>query len=165
MNKSNQMLNIYLSSVLTAITLMFSQQANALDITVQAKVVVPPCVVNDGNIIHVDFGDSVVIPSINGVNYRATIPYTIKCDASAPNALKLQIKGSSTTFNADALQTSEKGLGIIFFQDGQPLAINSKLDVSYNALPTFEAAPVKESGVKLVAGAFTAAATLAIYYN
>lgn len=165
MNNSIKTFTINLSAILVGISLMFSHQASALDIIVNAKVVVPPCTVNNGNVIEVDFGDSVVIPLINGANYRTTIPYSIQCDASAPNALKLQIEGNGATFNSDALQTSEKGLGIIFFQDGQSLAINRKLNVSYTSLPIFEAAPIKEKNEKLNAGEFTAAATLAIYYN
>lgn len=156
---------LYISVILTAIIFMFSHQASALNINVKAKVVMPSCTVNNGNIIEVDFGDSVAIPFINGVNYRAAVPYTIQCNASAPNVLKLQIEGSGATFNTDALQTSENGLGIIFFRDGQPLAINTKFDVNYTALPTFEAAPIKASGARLNAGTFTAGATLTIYYN
>lgn len=165
MNKRHKIYVSFLCVLFLMINLMLSYQAQALNITVTAKVVVPPCVVNNGNVISVDFGDAILIPQINGQNYRTTIPYTIQCDVSAPDALKLQIRGSGATFNSDALETSQSGLGIVFYQDGQPLALNDKLDVSYSALPTFEAAPVKEMGTKLLGGAFTAGATLAIYYN
>lgn len=145
--------------------LFFSCHTYALEITVKAQVVTPPCIVNNNNIIDVDFGDAVYISKIDGQNYRIPVPYTIQCDASAPNALKLQIKGSGASFNSDALQTSQNELGVIFFQNGQPLALNSKIDVSYLALPAFEAAPIKAAGAQLTTGDFTAGATLAIYYN
>lgn len=165
MNNVMRTHHIYLSAILTTLSLFFSHQANALDINVTAKVLVPPCIVNNGNAVSVDFGNAVIIPKIDGQNYKTTIPYTIQCDTSAPDALKLQIRGGGTTFDADALQTSQNGLGIIFYQNGQPLALNKKIDVSYLALPVFEASPIKQAGAKLVGGAFTAGATLAIYYD
>ena len=164
MSKPNNMRAIFQSIIFTLINFLAIFHANALDITVTAKIVMPPCVVNNGNVIDIDFGDSVIIPDIDGQNYRTTIPYTIQCDATVPNTIKLHVEGVGTSFNTDALQTSQTGLGLIFFQNGTPLSLNTPINVNRAALPTIEVAPIKQVGVKLVGGVFTAGATLKITY-
>ncbi len=41
----------------------------------------PPCTIDAGNTIEVDFGD-VGVKRVDGVKYRKAVPYTINCGAA-----------------------------------------------------------------------------------
>uniref|UniRef100_UPI003204CBC5 fimbrial protein n=1 Tax=Salmonella enterica TaxID=28901 RepID=UPI003204CBC5 len=65
----------------------------------------PPCTIEAGNTIEVDFGD-VGVKRVDGVKYRRALAYTISCGpATLPWQLKLSVNGTATSFDGSAVQT------------------------------------------------------------
>lgn len=125
----------------------------------------PPCTIDSGSTIEVDFGD-VGTKRVDGVKYRRAVGYTIRCGASTlPWLLKLSVKGAETTFDNAALQTTAPDLGIRLYQNNAPFRLNTPLDISLAAPPTLEVVPVKRPGSVLKAQGFTAVATLLAEYQ
>ncbi|WP_081830122.1 fimbrial protein [Pseudomonas simiae] len=125
----------------------------------------PACTIDGGNAIEVDFGD-LAISMIDGVNYLKTVPYTITCAANPlPWALKLSINGTQAGFDSSAVQSSVPELGIRLLQNGVGFDLNTPLDITLGAPPVLQAVPVKEAGVTLNPGGFTAVATLLAEYE
>jgi type 1 fimbria pilin len=90
----------------------------------------PPCTIDAGNKIEVDFGD-VGVKRVDGVKYRRGVGYTINCGVDTlPWVLKLSVNGTPTTFDGAALQTSAPDLGIRIFQNNLPFRLNTPLDNS-----------------------------------
>ncbi|MEB0184817.1 fimbrial protein [Pseudomonas sp. Bout1] len=125
----------------------------------------PPCTIDSGSTIEVDFGD-VGTRRVDGVKYRKGVGYTIRCGASTlPWLLKLSVNGTATTFDGAAVQTSVPELGIRLFQNNVPFLLNTPLDISLSSPPTLEVVPVKRPGSILTAARFTAVATLLAEYQ
>ncbi|WP_248945094.1 fimbrial protein [Serratia silvae] len=127
---------------------------------------IPPCTINDGNRIDVDFGERVGINKVDGVNYRQRLNYQITCEETASNSvLTLSLSGGATGFDSEALRTDKAGLGIRVYQNDQPFTPNSSLKIDQTNLPRLEAVPVKNAGATLTEGAFEAWATLRADYQ
>ncbi|ETK14438.1 putative exported fimbrial protein [Pseudomonas sp. FH4] len=125
----------------------------------------PPCTIDAGNTIEVDFGD-VGVKRVDGVKYRRGVGYTISCGTDTlPWELKLSVNGTSTTFDGSAVQTSAPELGIRIFQNGVPFLLNTPLDITLSSPPTLEVVPVKRPGAILTPARFTAVATLLAEYE
>jgi type 1 fimbria pilin len=125
----------------------------------------PPCTIDAGNKIEVDFGD-VGVKRVDGVKYRRGVGYTISCGADTlPWVLKLSVNGAATTFDGSALQTSAPDLGIRLFQNNVPFLLNTPLDITLSSPPILEVVPVKRPGATLTAARFTAVATLLAEYE
>ncbi|CRM02029.1 MULTISPECIES: fimbrial protein [Pseudomonas] len=125
----------------------------------------PPCTIEGGNTIEVDFGD-VGVKRVDGVKYRKHVGYTITCGTDTlPWVLKLSVNGTPTTFDGSAVQTSVPALGIRVFQDSQPFPLNTPLDITLSSPPTLEVVPVQQPGATLSAASFTAVATLLAEYQ
>lgn len=128
----------------------------------------PPCRINDGNQVEVDFGQRVGINKVDGVNYRQVLNYQITCDsASGGNwALSLSLKGTASGFDKQALATNKKDeLGIRIYRDDEPFTPGSVLNITLDNPPRLEAVPVKKPGATLSEGAFEAWATLQADYQ
>lgn len=125
----------------------------------------PPCTIDSGRNIEVDFGD-VGTKRVDGVKYRRAVGYTINCGTSPlPWLLKLSINGTATTFDGAALQTTAPDLGIRLLQNNVPFLLNTPLDITITAPPTLEVVPVKRPGAVLAPARFTAVATLLAEYQ
>jgi len=125
----------------------------------------PPCTIDAGNTIEVDFGD-VGIKRVDGVQYRKGVGYTINCGTDTlPWALKLSVNGTATTFDGAAVQTSVPALGIRVFQNNLPFSLNTPLDISLSSPPVLEVVPVKQPGATLAPARFNAVATLLAEYQ
>ncbi len=125
----------------------------------------PPCTIDSGRNIEVDFGD-VGTKRVDGVKYRRAVGYTINCGTSPlPWLLKLSINGTATTFDGSALQTTAPDLGIRLLQNNVPFLLNTPLDITITAPPTLEVVPVKRPGAVLAPARFTAVATLLAEYQ
>lgn len=120
----------------------------------------PPCTINSGNIIEVDFKD-VGVSKVNGVNYLKPVNYTITCSAGTlPWEMLLTVRGVATSFESSAIQSSVADLGIQILQNGEPLALNTLLLINPTTPPVLEAVPTKRPGVLLGPGEFSSSATL-----
>ncbi|MGM0513167.1 MAG: fimbrial protein [Pseudomonadota bacterium] len=136
-----------------------------ISVTVRAPL---PCVLNDNLPIQVLF-DDVITTRVDGKNYRRKVEYSLKCSAPASNAMKFQVYGQAALVGFDTevpvLQTLAAGLGIAMLLEGKPLAINQWVNFTYPQLPQLEAVLLKQAGVTLAAGGFTAVATLKVEYQ
>ncbi|WP_338481056.1 fimbrial protein [Pseudomonas trivialis] len=125
----------------------------------------PPCTIDAGNTIEVDFGD-VGIKRIDGVKYRRGLGYTISCGTDTlPWELRLSVNGTPTGFDGAAVQTSVPSLGVRVFQNNQPFALNKPMDINLSSPPTLEVVPVQQPGAILAPSRFTAVATLLAEYE
>ncbi|MBF6026507.1 fimbrial protein [Pseudomonas sp. P115] len=125
----------------------------------------PPCTIDAGNTIEVDFGD-VGVKRVDGVKYRRGLAYTISCGpATLPWELKLSVNGTPTTFDGAAVQTNVPALGIRVYQNNVPFALNTPLDITLPSPPVLEVVPVKQPGAVLAPARFTAVATLLAEYE
>ena len=125
----------------------------------------PPCTIDAGNTIEVDFGD-VGVKRVDGEKYRQGVGYIITCGPDTlPWALKLSVNGTATTFDGSAVQTSVPALGIRIFQNNLPFPLNTPLDITLSSPPVLEAVPVKQPGAVLAPASFTAVATLLAEYE
>ena len=125
----------------------------------------PPCTIDAGNTIEVDFGD-VGVKRVDGVRYRRGVGYVINCGADTlPWALKLSVNGTPTAFDGSAVQTSVPALGIRVFQNNLPFALNTPMDITLSSPPTLEVVPVQQPGATLPPARFTAVATLLAEYQ
>ena len=155
-------------SMLGGIILLSALQAAGANttLTVRASVVLSaPCVINGNKPIEIDFGDSVMTNRIDGVNFKEPVNYTLVCSGLKANALRLRIQGNAASFNHELLGTNKSGLGIALLHNDVRLPIGAFLDFSYPALPALYAVPVRQTGIKLIAGEFSAAATLEVVYQ
>lgn len=126
----------------------------------------PPCVINSGNLIDVDFGNKVGVSQVNGVNYKQGVAYTITCAPGSPAwSLGLSFNGTETAFDSAAVQTDKNGLGIRLLHNGMPFTMNTRLPINAASPPILEAVPVKDPAVTLTDGAFEATATLLADYQ
>ncbi|BET81281.1 hypothetical protein GBFDFA_11245 [Edwardsiella anguillarum] len=75
------------------------------------------------------------------------------------------VNGSVTGYDPAALNTSVAGLGIHIIQDGHPMEINKGLRYEQVHNPVLQAVPVKQPGVILSGGAFSATATLLVVFE
>lgn len=135
--------------------------------TVTIKVAVlapPPCVINDDQPIEVEFGE-VMTTRVDGTNYRQNVNYTLSCTGATANAMKLQVQGTGAGFDSKVLRTQKTGLGIALLQGGSRWSVNSWLNFTYPNRPVLAAVPVKQDGITLSGGEFTAGATMKVAYQ
>ncbi len=148
---------------------LISSAAQAADqgtkVNITATVVAPPpCVINDGSTIDIDFG-KVGIKRIDGSRYMQRIDYSIKCEfLDNSRQLKMKIMGSAAAFDNSVLTSSVTGLGIKLLANGKAFAINTPLNIDYANPPTLDAVPVKNSAVTLAEGDFSSGATMLVDY-
>ncbi|RJF55499.1 fimbrial protein [Serratia inhibens] len=126
----------------------------------------PPCIINNGELVDVDFGDRVGVRKVDGQNYIQTVNYRITCESGISGmAMGLKLTGNATGFDSAALQTNITDLGIRLLQNGQPFVLNQRINIDAANPPVLQAVPVKKQGVELKAGAFTVTATLLADYQ
>jgi len=150
--------------------LLLSPLVEAASTTVTVKVTVvapPPCIINGDRPIEVDFKD-VMTTRVDGSTYRMPIAYTLSCSSSASSkAMKLQVRGTGADFDARVLKTTQPGLGVELQDEDGKMPINTwrNFDYAGSTGPELWAVPVKQSGVTLTGGEFTAAATMEVAYQ
>ncbi|MCC4106647.1 fimbrial protein [Serratia ureilytica] len=154
------------------LSLSLAGWAKDADMTFHGRLVEPPpCKIDDGQRVEVNFGDRVGVNKVDGVNYRQVLNYQIKCDPAKPGspaqwALKLSLSGTGTTgFDKNALATKNPDLGVRIYQNDVPFQPGSSLKVDLDSPPRLEAVPVKKAGSTLTEGPFEALATLRADYQ
>lgn len=125
----------------------------------------PPCTINSGSTIAVDFGD-ISVKSVDGVKNRKGLNYTITCTSSTlPWGLNLMVTGTATSFDPSAVQSSVAALGIKVLRNNLAFVLNTKHSISLSSPPVLEVVPVKMPGSTLSDGNFTATAVLLAFYE
>lgn len=126
----------------------------------------PPCKINDGGIVEVNFGQRVGVKKVDGVNYRQEVNYRITCESTEalPWEMIMTLKGTATSFDLAALKTNNENLGIRIYRDDTPFTINSSFKIDPSNPPRLDAVPVGKPGETLSEGAFTTTALLQVEY-
>lgn len=151
-----------------AVLALFGPQAQAGYSNIRVTVTIvgpPPCVINNNNLIEVNFGNDVMTTRIDGSYKKQPVSYSVECKNAPSNAMKVQIQGNGAGFDGEVLRTDKEGLGIALLRNGNPQPINSWINFTYPNLPQFEAVPVKQAGATLSGGKFTAGATMKVEYQ
>ncbi|MCU6345185.1 fimbrial protein [Escherichia coli] len=163
----------------TSIALLGGSQALAIDINVNVKgaIQIPPCQINGGRVIEVDFGDISVVSLSDARNHRkVTVP--VICNYVQGDAY-VKLTGTQLGDNQNVLATNLKDFGIALYQ-GE--GVTTKLNLGEGksngqntiGFPltqgligdtfTFTAVPFQNGTNALTAGAFYASANMSISY-
>lgn len=126
----------------------------------------PPCSINDGGEVDVDFGNRVGVTKVDGINYLQPVNYRISCDAG-PGAwnMTLEVVGIPADYDEAAIQSNMDDLAVRLLQNGKRFNLNKPIPIKLNAPPTLEVVPVKRPGATLKEGTFEATATLLAVYQ
>ncbi|HEJ7990411.1 TPA: fimbrial protein [Serratia liquefaciens] len=152
---------------LVALMVLYGPQAQAVA-TIKVTVTIvapPPCVINNNNLIEVNFGNDVMTTRIDGSYKKQSVLYSVECKNASNNAMKMQIQGNSAVFDSEVLQTNKDDLGIALLRNGNRQPLNAWLNFTYPNLPTLEAVLVKQAGATLSGGVFSAGATMKVEYQ
>ncbi|AOE97959.1 fimbrial protein [Serratia marcescens] len=126
----------------------------------------PPCTINDGGEVEVDFGNRVGVTKVDGVNYLQPVNYRVSCTPGASAwSMTLEVVGTPADYDEAAIASNVEDLAVRLLQNGKRLILNQPIAVRLDALPTLEAVPVKRPGATLREGAFEATATLLAVYQ
>ncbi|ELJ4094514.1 fimbrial protein [Salmonella enterica] len=136
-------------------------------ITVTVTATNPPCVINNNQIIDVDFGQNVVVTDVAAGTVEKPVPYTLDCGNLDPSkSLKMRITGNSAGFDNALLQTNIPELGIKLNANGVEFPLNTDLLFSSSEeKPYLSAALVQQPGYRLPVGEFSAGATMTVDYQ
>ncbi|EAU2345834.1 fimbrial protein [Salmonella enterica subsp. enterica serovar Brandenburg] len=168
--------------LMTVGLLLVSAQALAMDVPIKitGTIQIPPCLVNEGRRIEVDFGDVSVIDVANKRNQqKVSIP--VNC-AYAQGHAYVKVTGTQLGSNTNVLATNVKNFGIALYQ-GEGVSTemllgngqnNGKDSIGYRITTgftgsnsgtfTFTVVPYKQGNDELTTGGFTASANMNISY-
>ena len=133
-----------------------------IDMNLYGVLIAPPvCTIPGDSIIYVNLGDRILNSKIDGVNYLTDFSIPISCTGS-PTGVEMSIKGTGASFDNKVLKTPKPGLGIRFLRNGAAQPINNWFAVDYHQSVALQAVPVKQAGVAISGGAFSATATVTL---
>ncbi|EFN9703513.1 fimbrial protein [Escherichia coli] len=155
-------------------------RADNVPIKITGTIQIPPCEMNGGEVIVVDFKDVSVTDVANKNNLRkVVVPF--RCHYSRGTAY-VKLTGNQLGSHKNVLKTNVDYFGIALYQgegtaiemllgngkhsgqDSIGYPIQSGISGKENGTFTFTAIPFKEMDKKLTAGAFTASANMSISY-
>lgn len=142
-----------------------SADLSEANVKVSVTVTANNCRVNENQIVKAEFG-TVQISELSKAS--ASVPVTISCDEVPAGTLSMEIKGSGTSFNGQALKTDVSGLGITLTS---PSSNELDLNTFYDVTSTFgltgktgtfnlKAHLISDGKTELAGGEFNASATL-----
>lgn len=178
------LLNGILASFLCT-TSAHAVDTQSIPITIKATVVIPPCTLNGGQLLTVDFKE-VQTRHVNRNMSEAkrsvttTVPIVCPAAVSNTNELKVMMRGATANAGTYILNTNgSTGAGIALYQGDNtrsPLTLNKTLPLSalgsvtgntdegYQGSLSFTSMIVQgRTGVDVNEGTFSAAATLLVY--
>lgn len=138
-----------------------SQQTITVSMTVLDP---PPCTINGGKAIEVDFG-KVIADDLDDSDYSRAVNINLSCRGQVKNQLRLQIKGTPARDNKSYLQTNLTNMAIKFTSNGKIVSVNDWLNFNWPYTHELRAAPVMSHANVLTGGAFSASATLYVEYQ
>jgi len=137
----------------------------ALTVNVTGVIVEGVCEINNGETIHVDFGNNLQSKQIDGEHFMQNIDYSLVCEDLTSNDLEMQFEGTATSFSDDYLATDREGLGIKLYMNGESMPLNTWMPFTWPEVPVLQAVPMKDDATEVETGVFTASATLKIQYQ
>lgn len=157
-----------LSSFLMASNAHASDTGTRADVTFHGTLIeAPPCVINRGRPVVVDFGNEVMTTRINGTEYRQRIPVELDCNEAVSTKQKLRIIGSPAGFDARVIAggNAQVGFGIALYKGDTRYMPGEWLQYTDPDVPELYAVPVKQDGVTLTGGGFSILASLVVDYQ
>ena len=169
--------------ILVFISLLFASiNIRAMDVSVQitGEILAPPCQINNGKVIEVDFGN-ISATSISGTHNWRKIDVPVSCEYANGNAY-VKIIGHQMNNNRNVLLTNVKNFGIALYQgdgnttelilgdgeyrEGESIGypIQTGLVGKENGVFTFTAIPFKDTGKNIPIGSFISSARIEITY-
>ncbi|EOC1286312.1 fimbrial protein [Cronobacter muytjensii] len=141
--------------------------SNTAVITVNVTINAAPCVINNDQLIDVDFGDSVVVTEVAKGTVEKPVNYTLDCtSADQSKTLVMRISGAGAEFDGTVLKTSIPALGVKMKADGADYPLNTDLVLATaSSKPALTALLVQQPGARLPTGGFTAGATMTVNYQ
>lgn len=125
----------------------------------------PPCKVNDGNMIEVNFG-TVPTKTIQGYDQKREINYQISCEENLNNwSMYLWIDGNKSSFDNNGLRTNINNLAIKFMMGSEIINLNKKYAVNLANPEKIWAVLVKQTNTDLAPGDFVSGGTLYVEYQ
>ncbi|WP_433587152.1 fimbrial protein [Providencia alcalifaciens] len=136
-----------------------------LNFNVKIIIETKTCDINNNQPISVDFGDGLVINSLDGVSYgKTTIPYTLQCENTVNNPLlRMKFMGSASS-NPNYLATSQDNLGVRLMIGDSDWPLNAWVGFNLDSPPTLWGVPIALGG-GIDAGEFMASGTLSVEYQ
>lgn len=154
---------------LSTSTTYASQRANAY--VIQGTVIPVPqvCLINNGNVINVDFGtiqanDLAVNGLSSGIRIDKSI--SISCNNGLTQTIEAQLVGVSSNFESNAFMTTDSDIGVEMIHDGAIVAPMGEYAIPVTngeATTTLSFVPVKNGGATLKGGDFSASAVMVLY--
>lgn len=169
---------------LSLLYISFSGNTAEVMLNVSGTVTVPPCTINNGQTIEVNFGN-IVIPDISNSKYYKTTTVPVNC-ANYLGVPYVKIIGSQLSgADLNVLSTNINGYGIALYQgadisrpmtignglaNGQGEFIGYQIQTGLSGINvvdssfTFTSVPYNNGSVELSAGTFSASASMSISY-
>lgn len=141
-------------------------KGDSLNINFTGKLITSTtCIISNNQDIVVSFGQ-VGVNKVSTGQYIKTVPYTLDCgSAGVANKVRLTIKAPPLPYDSSSLATSIQGLSARFLKDGVGLTLNTPFEIAdWRNLPVIQVQLAKSPDVELLAGGFTATATLLADY-
>lgn len=146
-----------------------SQRANAY--VIQGTIIPVPqvCVINNGNVIDVDFGtiqanDLAVNGLSSGIRIDKSI--SISCNNGLTQTIEAQLIGVSSNFESDAFMTTDSDIGVEMIHDGAIVGPMGEYAIPVSngeATTTLSFVPVKNGNATLKGGDFSASAVMVLF--
>lgn len=150
--------------VLLCASALANLQPNEVYITIKGRAVIPPCTINNGTDIDINFGSvGIEATQAGDISVERWIP--VVCD-DTESAYSIKIWGKGLAANTQILATDVTGLGILFSdaQNMLPLNIPYKPS-SANGIMLVSHLVMSSDFVNGTEGEFTANATLTTQYD
>lgn len=166
---SNMFDTRHLFSVLAAVLLAglpAVQAANTANVIVRVTIVAaPPCVINNNNLIEVNFGNDVLTTRVDGSYKKMPLIYSLDCGDFPSNAVRMRIGAIGAVFDPEVVHTNVPDFGIALLNNGNPYPTGTWLNFNLPSPPKLEAVPVKRVGSTLKGGTFSASANMKVEYQ
>lgn len=155
---------LIIGMLLSPVSAFAATYSGFLNVDIIGEVLNPPCRINDGNMITIDFED-VIEKDIDKGNYVKPIEYTLVCNTAFNLGMKMSISGTGASFNNKLLQTNFENLAVEFKANNNHLALKDKINFFYKTPPKLSVTLVKKANTSIPGGQFVANATLKVEYQ
>ncbi|WBA56718.1 fimbrial protein [Providencia sp. 21OH12SH02B-Prov] len=136
------------------------------DIRIKGNLITPPpCKIDNGKEIEVDFGN-VPVKSIQGKEQKRQVNYQIECGENKNNwAMYLTLNGVKSKFDINGLNTGIDNLAVKFQLADQELELGKKYLINPSSPGVLWAVLIRNGNNELATGNFIANGSLVVEYQ
>ncbi|ENU1228713.1 MULTISPECIES: fimbrial protein [Providencia] len=160
--------NNIIGLVLLSAILSFTSAAKDYETKISIKgnlITPPPCHIDDGKDIEVDFGN-VSIKSIQGNDQKRQVNYQIQCGENKNNwSMYLMLDGIKSDFDINGLNTGINNLAVKFQLSDTELELGKKYLINPSSPGVLWAVLVRNGNNELKTGDFIANGTMVVEYQ